>query len=147
MRFNFMSSKKRNWILFLFLHILTQGHFFHCFWEREKHHHDLVVFRDALWTGIEPVTWVCALMGNQTQDLSVYGTRLQPTEPLWPGWGGNGFVKVTTYLWHKWQLLHIVIFAFHRILNGIMTLSVYLCIYLPTTYHLHLDLIHFYPGP
>lgn len=35
--------------------------------------------------GIEPATWVSALIGNQTHDLLVHRTTLQPIEPHWPG--------------------------------------------------------------
>ena len=48
---------------------------------REKHW--LVAFLYAL--GIEPATWVCALTGNQTHNISIYRTMLQTTEPHWPG--------------------------------------------------------------
>ena len=37
------------------------------------------------WTGIKPATQVCALTGNQTHNLLLYGSTLQPTEPYWPG--------------------------------------------------------------
>ena len=40
--------------------------------------------------GSKPATWVCALNGNQTDDLLFYGTTLQPTDPHWPGpFGGK----------------------------------------------------------
>ena len=35
--------------------------------------------------GIEPASWVCALIGDQTFNLSVYETMLQPTELHSPG--------------------------------------------------------------
>ena len=35
--------------------------------------------------GTEPTTQACALTGNQTHYLSVYGMTLQQTEPHWPG--------------------------------------------------------------
>lgn len=34
--------------------------------------------------GIEPATWVCALTGNQTQDLLVHRMTLQPNGSYWP---------------------------------------------------------------
>ena len=37
------------------------------------------------WLEIEPTTQVCALTGNQTCNLLVYGMTLQPAEP--PGQG------------------------------------------------------------
>ena len=41
--------------------------------------------------GIKPTTWIRALTRNQTHDLLVYGSTLQPTEPYQPGqWGGGG---------------------------------------------------------
>ena len=36
-------------------------------------------------TRTNPKTQACALAWNQTHDLLVYGTTLQPTEPHWPG--------------------------------------------------------------
>ena len=38
-----------------------------------------------LGPGREPIAWVCALTGNRTHDLLVYGMTLQPTEPHQPG--------------------------------------------------------------
>ena len=36
--------------------------------------------------GTEPATYVCALTGYQTSNLSVHGMILQPTEPHWLAW-------------------------------------------------------------
>ena len=43
----------------------------------------------------EPATQACALTGDGTGDLSVYGTVLQPTAPQQPGRGG-----ALTYLFY-----------------------------------------------
>lgn len=47
-----------------------------------------------------------------------------------------------------WQLVHIVILAFHRLLSEINHLSIHLAIILLSIYHQFTDLdsIHFYPG-
>ena len=34
---------------------------------------------------MEPTTWICALTGDRTCDILVYGITLQPTES--PNWG------------------------------------------------------------
>ena len=47
--------------------------------------HQLVVFLYVPLLGVESTTWVLALTGNRTCNLSVYGMMLQPTEPYWPG--------------------------------------------------------------
>ena len=40
-----------------------------------------VAFLHAPQAGIKPATWLCALTGNRTCDLSIYGPILQLTEP------------------------------------------------------------------
>lgn len=35
---------------------------------------------------IEPATWVCALMGNRTHNLLMYGTKLQLSHVVGRGW-------------------------------------------------------------
>ena len=61
--------------------------------ERERLKERNIDMREKHWSvaslnlpqqGIEPTTWVCALIGNQTCHLSVYGSTLQPTEPHQP---------------------------------------------------------------
>ena len=49
---------------------------------RQKHHS---VASHAPWPGIKPATYVCALTGDQTCNILVQGTMLQPNEP--PGQG------------------------------------------------------------
>ena len=53
--------------------------------ERERRKYQLVVFLYVPLLGVESTTWVLALTGNRTCNLSVYGMMLQPTEPYWPG--------------------------------------------------------------
>ena len=58
--------------------------------EREGERHRCE--REALVSaqpGTKPATQACAVTGDQTWDLSVYGMMLQPTEPHWPGLGTN----------------------------------------------------------
>lgn len=45
------------------------------------------------WHGMKPITWACALIGNQTGDLSVHWDNTQPTKRHWPGQAGFSSVK------------------------------------------------------
>ena len=49
---------------------------------KEEHQSGLLY---APQQGTEPTTQACALTGNRTCNLSVYGKMLQPTEPHQPG--------------------------------------------------------------
>lgn len=84
-------------------------------------------------------TWVCALTGNQTCELSVHGTILQPTEPHWSGFSfyflrwriswGHKYVLVILNLYYlvhtgkfweknvfvKWMLNQLFIWLTHTI--------------------------------
>ena len=66
-------------VTFLFIAFRERGR------ERERKKHQLVVFLHIPWPQIEPSTWVCAMTGNPTCDLWVYGTMFQSTEPYQPG--------------------------------------------------------------
>ena len=50
---------------------------------REKHLLAISLHTPPL--GNKSKTQACALTRNQTRDLLVHGTTLQPTEPHWPG--------------------------------------------------------------
>ena len=63
--------------------------------------HQLVAISYVPWPGIELATWGCALIGNWTHDLSVYGTMLQQTELHWPGWRHFLYKKVFVYSSYK----------------------------------------------
>ena len=106
---NSLSSSRR--ILF----ILTQEHFFFiAFTEIEegkrksernidvREKHQLAAFSYVPRLGIKPTTWVCALTGNWTHDLSVYKMTFQLTEPHQPVGGfffnSLGFPMYTYYL-------------------------------------------------
>lgn len=52
--------------------------------EREKDRNNQLPPTHAL-TGMQPITWVGALIGNRTHHLSVYKMTLQPTVTYWPG--------------------------------------------------------------
>ena len=64
-----------------FFLILTQGHIFIAFRERERERerekHWLVAFPYVPLPEVKPATQVCVLTGNQTRNISVYGTMLQ----------------------------------------------------------------------
>ena len=84
-----------------FLLILTQRYVYWFERERERetererntdvrHKHQSVASPSPVsWPRIGPATEVCALTGNWTHNLLVYGMTLQPTEP--PGQGTGGF--------------------------------------------------------
>ena len=65
-----------------------------------------VAFLSMPWPGIEPSTWVRALTGKQTCNLSVYRSMLQPTEPVGQGKNSHLFdvetsIFPTTPQWKK----------------------------------------------
>ena len=94
---------------FLFYFILTQGHFFIDFREREERGENhqceketsIVCLHTHSDWGIEPTTQACALTRDQTHNSSVYETMLQPAEPYWPGWAMNlnYWVLFCFFLW------------------------------------------------
>ena len=111
-------------ISFFFFLILTQGH---AYWfqrgegrerGRGREHWckggtSICCLSYAPRLGTKPTTKVCALTGNGTCDISVYGLTLQPTEAHWPGilfphWQGSGFEleqQQTQYLqWEPWHV-------------------------------------------
>ena len=72
--------------LFYSFFILIEGMFVDFFRERgrestrKEEKHLICCLSHMPWPGTEPTTPACALTGNQTCDLLVYGTVLQPTE-------------------------------------------------------------------
>ena len=76
--------KSRN--ISLFFLFLTWGHIFIDSKGEKERNTDgretpIGYLPHTLLPGTEPTTQACALTGNQTCDILVYGTTLQPTEP------------------------------------------------------------------
>ena len=96
--------------ILLLLLILSPKDIFSLLREGEKEKEILVAFLYVFWLVLKPATWVCVLTWNQTCDLLVNGTVLQPTEPYRPG---QGAFKVLRYVgWNTFPVLQWTEFGF-----------------------------------